>query len=95
MNGNHIENNIGSLFDRGASGSRQNSRKKRNENFVEDLEDSMPGVIPTISNQVSNHVAMVNGHVGNGVPKAANGHVGNGRLNLRSMLEDAELNSHI
>lgn len=95
-NSNHIENNIGSLFDRGASGSNQNNnRKKRNEDFVEDLEASLPGVIPTISNQVSNHVAMVNGHVGNGVPRAANGHVANGRLNLRSMLEDAELDSHI
>lgn len=102
MNGNaHIENNIGSLFERSSSGINQNNKNLRTTEFVEDLEDSMPGVIPTISNQVSNHVALVNGHVGNGnvkkhaQPRAANGNVGNGRVNLRSMLEDAEMDSHI
>ncbi len=60
----------------------------------------MPGVIPTISGQVSNHMKLANGHLGgaknsvgrNGV---GNGHIANGRPNLRSMLQDAEMDSHI
>lgn len=60
----------------------------------------MPGAIPTISNQVSNHVALTNGHIGgkHTQPRAGggqNGHVPNGRPNLRTMLEDAEMDSHI
>lgn len=111
MNGNgHIENNIGSLFERtngGSKESNQNNRNAKKEEFIEDLEDPYFTVIPTISNQVSNHVALVNGkvngHVGNGKagkhvePRVANGngHIGNGRANLKSMLEDAEMDSHI
>lgn len=80
-------NNYGPLFNRNSSGAQKNNRQGRNE-FVEDLEDSMPGVIPTVSNQVSNHIAMSNGHLG--------GKQQNGRPpNFRSMLEDAELDSHI
>jgi hypothetical protein len=100
MNGNaHVENNIGSLFER-SSGKTMKASKTESEEFVEDLEYPMPGVIPTISNQVSNHVSLVNGHVGNGsikkhAQRQANGNVGNGRLNLKSMLEDAEMDSHI
>lgn len=53
----------------------------------------MPGVVPTISNQVSNHMTLANGHIGKG---SGNGHIGNGRVsNLRSMLHDAEMNSHM
>jgi hypothetical protein len=80
---------------------KQNNRARRNEEYIEDLEDLAPGVIPTISNQVSNHVALTNGNIRNGgvtnhnPARATNGHVANGRVNLRSMLEDAELDSHI
>lgn len=95
------ENNVGSLFDRSNGKMKQNGRNRANEEFVEDLEDFAPGVIPTISNQVSNHVTLTNGNIRNGKvqkhaqPRAVNGHAANGRVNLRSMLEDAELDSHI
>lgn len=61
----------------------------------------MPGTIPTISNQVSNHVALTNGYVRNNQKftnartVGQNGHIPNGRPDFRSMLEDAELDSHI
>lgn len=104
MNGgvHHNNNNYESPYNRNMSGANQNnSRSGRHNDMVEDLEDSLPGVIPTISNQVSNHVAMSNGHLGGGGKHnqsrapAQNGHVPNGRTNFRSMLEDAEMDSHI
>ena len=101
MNGGSHDNNNGKMFDRSSAEMKQSNRNRRNEEFVEDLEDFAPGVIPTISNQVSNHVALTNGNIKNGgipkhaLPRAGNGHVANGRVNLRSMLEDAELDSHI
>lgn len=81
----------------------QNQPQKASQNYdneyVEDLEDHhmMPNVIPSISNQVSNHVSLSNGHVGGKqqTPLTTNGSVSNGRPNLRSMLHDAEMNSHI
>lgn len=99
-NGDVIGNgNIGSLFNQN-SGRTQNHRREHSGEYIEDLEDSMPGAIPTISNQVSNHVALTNGHIGgkHTQPRASggqNGHVPNGRPNLRTMLEDAEMDSHI
>jgi hypothetical protein len=106
LGGNEIRNNgddrgnYGSLFsNQSGSGGAKNHRRGRSEDIVEDLEDSMPGAIPTISNQVSNHVALVNGGGGgkHTQPRApgGNGHVPNGRPNFKTMLEDAEMNSHI
>lgn len=101
LGGNELQMNgvaHGALFNRNDSGVQQNRPGRRSAEYVEDLEDSMPGAIPTISNQVSNHVALANGHVGKqNQPRAAgkNGQVPNGRPDFRSMLEDAELNSHI
>lgn len=99
MNGDIYENsNYESLFSRNGADPRKSQPKGKNDAVVEDLEDSMPGVIPTISNQVSNHVAMTNGHIGGKHTQqraANNGHVPNGRPNFRTMLEDAELDSHI
>lgn len=77
-----------------------------NDNYIEDLEEEhhMPGAIPTISKQVSNHMALANGHIGNTnsgkfsrnrPPGVTNGYIANGKSNFRSMLEDAEMNSHI
>lgn len=75
-----------------------------NDEYIEDLEEHMPGAIPTISRQVSNHMSLANGHIGstnsgkvtrNRPPGVTNGYVSNGRSNFRSMLEDAEMNSHI
>lgn len=99
MNGDVYENNnLGPLFNRNSSGV-HNNRRGRYEEVVEVLDDEIPGVIPTISNQVSNHVALANGQLGgkNAQQRASgkNGHVPNGRPNFRSMLEDAEMNSHI
>lgn len=100
MNGHAQEPaNFGTLFNRNNSGPTQNKLRSNSEEFVEDLEDSLPGVIPTISNQVSNHVGLTNGtlagkHIQNRTA-AKNGHVPNGRPNFRSMLEDAEMDSHI
>lgn len=74
------------------------------DGYVEDLEEHhMPGAIPTISKQVSNHMSLANGHIGKGSgkiqrnrpPGATNGYIANNRSNFRSMLEDAEMNSHI
>ena len=99
MNGDvHDSSNFGSLFTRNDSGSNV-KRSSKQETMMEDLEDTMPGVIPTISNQVSNHVAIANGGMGGKhllqrLP-SRNGHIPNGRPNFRSMLEDAELDSHI
>lgn len=98
MNGDVYEHSKhASLFNRNSSGQPKNNQKGISETVVEDLEDSMPGVIPTISNQVSSHVAMTNGNLGgkHTQQRAANGHIPNGRPNFRSMLEDAELDSHI
>ena len=95
MNG---KTNYGPLFNRNDSGVKQNKQVTRSAEFVEDLEDSMPGTIPTISNQVSNHVALANGHIGKKTQSRAagkNGQVPNGRSDFRSMLEDAEMDSHI
>lgn len=96
MNGDvHENSNYGTLFNRNDSEAQYNQSRNRKEEFVEDLEDSMPGVIPTISNQVSNHVALANGHL-RGKQSTQNGQVQNGRPpNFRAMLEDAEIDSHI
>lgn len=78
----------------------------QNDEYLEDLEDDhqMPGAIPTISKQVSNHMSLTNGHVGNSnsakfnqkrPPGVTNGYIANGKTNFRTMLEDAEMNSHI
>lgn len=97
INGGDDRGNYGALFSN-QSGSGGQNRRGRTEELIEDLEDSMPGAIPTISNQVSNHVALVNGiaakHTQQRAP-GANGHVPNGRPNFRTMLEDAEMDSHI
>lgn len=85
------------------------TKSNMNDGYVEDLEEHhMPGAIPTISKQVSNHMSLANGHIGGNTtnsgkfprnralpPGATNGYVANGRSNFRSMLEDAEMNSHI
>lgn len=81
MNGDVSEYN-GSLFNRNHTGPQENHRGKE---FVEDLEESLPGV-PTISN----HVAMSNGQL----QKARNGLPAR-PTNFRSMLDDAEVDSHI
>ena len=75
----------------------QKTPQSYHNEYVEDLEDHLPGVIPSISNQVSNHVSLSNGHVGakQQTPLTTNGSISNGRPNLRSMLHDAEMNSHI
>lgn len=98
MNGGvHDSNNFEPVFGRNQPSG--GGRKGKGDAFVEDLEDSMPGAIPTISNQVSNHVAMANGGMNGKLERkrepASNGHVPNGRLDFRSMLDDAELDSHI
>jgi hypothetical protein len=98
MNGDD-RTNYGSMFNNQKGSEGQNLRRGRNEEVIEDLEDSLPGVIPTISNQVSNHVALVNGntaakHTQQRAP-GANGHVPNGRPNFKTMLEDSEMDSHI
>lgn len=101
INGNAHEplENLGPLFNRNNSGRTQNTQRSKSEEFVEDLEYTMPGVIPTISNQVSNHASLANGNLGGKQVQnrtvTKNGHVSNGRPNFRSMLEDAELDSHI
>jgi hypothetical protein len=97
------------------SGLYQPNGVHKNHEYIEDLEDDdhhyMPGAIPTISKQVSNHMSLANGHVGVGVnskniqnsgkiqhnrPSAnTNGYIANGRSNFRTMLEDAEMDSHI
>jgi hypothetical protein len=98
------------------SGLYQPNGVHKNDEYIEDLEDDdhhhMPGAIPTISKQVSNHMSLANGHVGIGVnsnsnknsakfnhnnrPSAnKNGYIANGRSNFRTMLEDAEMDSHI
>jgi len=92
--------NYAQLFNYNDSAEAQNKKIGRNEAVVEDLEDSMPGVIPTISNTVSNHVALANGHLGGKHTQSRaigerNGHLANGRPNFRTMLEDAEMDSHI
>jgi hypothetical protein len=83
-------------YNRNDSGFQTN---RRTSELIEDLEDEMmPGAIPTISNQVNNHVALANGHLGrnnNHTSQGRNGHVPNGRPDFRSMLEDAEMDSHI
>lgn len=77
----------------------RNQPQNYQNEYVEDLEDHhmMPGIIPSISNQVSNHVSLANGHYGGKqqTPLTTNGAIPNGRPNLRSMLHDAEMNSHI
>lgn len=107
-NGDVQTKSFGNMYTRG-NGSGPQPRNNQNfyDDYVEDLEDhhAMPGVIPTISNQVSNHMSMANGHLGGvgGSRKVksqpangfANGGGGGGRPNLRSMLQDAEMNSHI
>lgn len=84
----------GALFKRNESSANLAS-KKRNDAVIEDLEDTMPGAIPTISNRVSNHMGLANGHIGGKEPSQTNGHIPNGRPNFRTMLEDVELDSHI
>jgi hypothetical protein len=96
MNG-EVHANGNALFNRSVPSAPRSNR--RSEEIVEDLEDSMPGSIPTISNQVSNHVELVNGHAGgkHAQPRTGgtNGYIPNGRPNFRTMLEDAEMDSHI
>lgn len=89
INGNTVKT-FGSVY----------NRNDNNDATVYDLEDDMPGtIIPTISS----HVSMSNGHLGrnptqiqtNNVKRTAqNGHIPNGN-NFRTMLEDAESDSHI
>lgn len=90
-------NMISGLYNRNINTDPQRSKNKKE--IVEDLENSMPGVIPTISGKVTNHFPMTNGHLGgakHNQPRTSNGYyVPNGRPNLRSMLQDAELDSHI
>lgn len=98
MNGDvHGSNSFEPVFGRNQSSG--GGRKGKSDAYVEDLEDSMPGAIPTISNQVSNHIAMTNGGINGKVEKkrerTANGHVPNGRADFRTLLDDAELDSHI
>lgn len=96
LNGDVPSRNFSNHFNRNQP--QKQSQNHQNE-YVEDLEDHhmMPGVIPSISNQVSNHVSLSNGHVGvkQQTPLTTNGSISNGRPNLRSMLHDAEMNSHI
>lgn len=89
----HENSNYGPLFNRNSA----HQNRGRSGEFVEDLEDSLPGVIPTISNKVSNHVALSNGNLGGKQRQTVqNGQVQNGRPpNFRSMLDDAEMDSHI
>lgn len=96
MNGDiHEGNNFGPVFRRSDSSENKNNQRSKEYTMVEDLEDTMPGVIPTISN----HVALANGHAGRKLSqtrgRATNGHILNGRPNFRTMLDDAELDSHI
>ena len=97
MNGNIPVKTFGSVYNRNEN----NQRQTNNDAKVYDLEDDMPGaIIPTISS----HVSMSNGHLGrnptqiqnNNVKRAQgqNGHIPNGN-NFRTMLEDAESDSHI
>lgn len=101
-NGDVHTTNFGSLYNRKVL-NEPIKVSQNNQEYLEDLEDDhmMPGVIPTISNQVSNHMTLANGHLGaaNKITKprvaGTNGHIPNGRPNLRSMLQDAEMDSHI
>lgn len=89
---------IGGLY-RNTATEPQRTKKQHQQNMMEEnLDDSMPGIIPTISNQVSNHVGLTNGYMsGNKAtePRTTNGYIPNGRPNLRSMLQDAEMDSHM
>lgn len=59
-------------------------------NVVEDLESTPPGVVPTIAH----HISLVNGNIGSGGNRTktiGNGHVvGNGKPSFRNMLDEAE-----
>lgn len=104
MNGDIQPKIISGLYNRNLQTDPQRMANKHRHDEMNDgnLHDSMPGVIPTISNHVSNHVN--NGYVGNGNlggknythPRTTtNGYIPNGRPSLRNMLHDAEMDSHI
>lgn len=97
MNGNIPVKTFGSVYSRSDTIQRQSN----DDATVYDLEDDMPGaIIPTISS----HVSMSNGHLGRNPTQiqktnvkrvqGQNGHIPNGN-NFRTMLEDAESDSHI
>ncbi|KAG5675852.1 hypothetical protein PVAND_005721 [Polypedilum vanderplanki] len=92
MNGDVKPKVISGLYSRNLQSEPQKMSRK---NHLDNDMESMPGVIPTISNHVSNN-SLANGHLGKyGLPRTTNGHISNGRPNLRSMLHDAEMDSHI
>ena len=96
MNGNIPVKTFGSVYNRND----KIQKPTNNDATVYDLEDDMPGaIIPTISS----HVSMSNGHLGrnptqlqnNNIKRTGqNGHIPNNN-NFRTMLEDAESDSHI
>ncbi|CAO1363590.1 unnamed protein product [Diamesa tonsa] len=96
MNGNIPVKTFGSVYERNDKIQSQTN----NDATVYDLEDDMPSaIIPTISS----HVSMSNGHLGrnptqiqnNNIKRTGqNGHIPNNN-NFRTMLEDAESDSHI
>lgn len=97
-NGDVHTQNFGGFYNRNAPNETHKPPQNHKKEYVEDLEDDhmMPGAIPTISNQVSNHIGQYhNGHLGKPRNPPTNGHIPNGRPNLRSMLQDAEMDSHI
>ncbi|KAJ6645882.1 Adenylate kinase isoenzyme 5 [Pseudolycoriella hygida] len=70
----------------------QRNSTRRIDDMVQDL-DLVPGVVPTISHQVS----LVNGHLKNSATRGGktalpelNGHIANGRATFRNMLNEAE-----
>ncbi|KAL7042467.1 hypothetical protein ACKWTF_001148 [Chironomus riparius] len=108
MNGDAQPKIISGLYNRNSQTDPQRMGKQRmNEMNDGNLHDSMPGVIPTISNHVTNYVNnnhqngyVANGHLGGNKnythPRTnTNGYIPNGRPNLRSMLQDAEMDSHM
>ncbi|XP_070509168.1 adenylate kinase isoenzyme 5 [Chironomus tepperi] len=108
MNGDAQPRIISGLYNRNShTDPKRMSKQRMNGMNHENLHDSMPGVIPTISNHVSNYVNnhqngyVTNGHLGANKsythPRTnTNGTIPNGRRpNLRSMLQDAEMDSHM
>lgn len=107
MNGDAQPKIIGGLYNRNSQTDPQRMNKQRMNDINDgNLHDSMPGVIPTISNHVNNYVNnhqngyVANGHLGGNKnythPRTnTNGYIPNGRPNLRSMLQDAEMDSHM
>lgn len=107
MNGDAHPKIISGLYNRNISTDPPKSFRQNHHNndTMPGVIPTSHSYIPTISNHVSKQSSLANGHLGqnnrnnqkyaNAPRTTTNGYIPNGRPNLRAMLQDAEIDSHI